>query len=77
MLKPDIEAVIRDRSFRIGDTVYVENFSHGPKWLAGTVEEIRGPLTYMVKLTDDKIVRRHVDMCQIRTCTELYRMRLL
>ena len=47
------------------------NFGHGSKWLAGIIEEIRGPLTYMVKLSDGRLVRRHVDHIRNRTSTEL------
>ena len=53
LLKPNIENTIqgqqiqqqlnhdihsKDRKFQINDTVFVENFGHGSKWLAGTIE---------------------------------------
>ena len=50
--------------------MFVENFGHGSKWLEGTIEEIKGPLTYMVKLSDGKLVKRHVDHIRNRTSTE-------
>ena len=55
LLKPDMDTTMsnqqihqqinydtyaRDRQFQIGDNVFVENFSHGPKWLAGTVKQV-------------------------------------
>ena len=46
-LNHDLHA--KDQQFQIGDNVLVENFSHGPKWLASTVKEIQGPLTYMIE----------------------------
>ena len=82
LLKPDMDTTVlnrqihqqlnhdahaRNRQFQIGDNV-VENFSYGPKWLAGTVKQVRRPLTYMVKLLDDRIVQRHVDHIRIQTC---------
>ena len=72
LLKPDIGATVQnrqiqqqlnhdvhseDRKFQISDTVFVENFGHGSKWLAGIIEEIQGPLTYMVKLSDGRLVK--------------------
>ena len=30
----------KDRKFHINETVFVENFGHESKWLAGTIEEI-------------------------------------
>ena len=62
----------KDRKFQIKDTVFVENFSHGSKWLAGTIEEIRGPLMYMVRLPDGRVLKRHVDHIRNRTSMEPY-----
>jgi len=50
--------------------VFVENFGQGSKWLAGIIDEVRGPLTYMVKLSDGRLVRCHVDYIRNRTSTE-------
>ena len=55
----------RQRSF--GDTVYVRNFSTGLKWLPGVITAIRGPLSYLVTLLDDRVVHRHVDHIRERT----------
>ena len=85
LLKPDIGATVQNqqiqqqlnhdvhskgRKFQISDIVFVENFGHGSKWLAGIIEEIRGPLTYMVKLSDGRLVKRHVDHIRNQTSTE-------
>ena len=84
LLKPDIGATIqeqqfqqlnhdvhsKDREFQIDDAVFVENFGQGSKWLARIIDEVRGPLTYMVKLSDGRLVKRHVDHIRNRTSTK-------
>ena len=45
----------------------MRNFSSGPTWLPGTVIATRGPLSFEVKLTDDRVVRRHIDHVRSRT----------
>jgi len=50
--------------------VFVKNFSQGSKWLAGIIDEVKGSLTYMVKLSDERLVRCHVDHIRNRTSTE-------
>ena len=85
LVKPDIGATIqerqfqqqrnhdvrsKDREFQIDDTVFFENFGQGSKWLAGNIDEVRGPLTYMVKLSDGRLVKRHVDHIRNRTSTK-------
>ena len=50
------------RNLNIGDKVYVRNLPNSdPKWLAGTVTKVTGPLSYHVELLDGTIVRKHVD----------------
>uniref|UniRef100_A0A3B1KG74 Integrase catalytic domain-containing protein n=1 Tax=Astyanax mexicanus TaxID=7994 RepID=A0A3B1KG74_ASTMX len=49
------------REFEQGVVVMTRNFSHGPKWIRGLIEEVTGPVSYKVRLGDGKIVRRHVD----------------
>ena len=41
--------------------VPLRNFSAGPEWIVGTIANSRGPVSYIVKLTDGRHVRRHVD----------------
>ena len=55
------------RTFVPGNNVFVRNFGRGTKWLAGVVTEVRGPLSYHVTLSDDRIVRRHVDHIRSRS----------
>lgn len=57
----------KPRSFEVDDPVFVKDFPSGKKWLTGTVSEVKGPLTYLVTLSDGRIVRRHVDHIRSRT----------
>ena len=50
------------RQFTENDKVYVQDFTtRKPKWIPGTVVQVTGPLSYMIKLQDGATVRRHVD----------------
>jgi hypothetical protein len=49
------------RTFTVGQTVNVKNFARGSKWLPGVVVQVTGPLSYMVKLQDGRVIKRHVD----------------
>ena len=49
------------RSFKIGDFVYAQNFNGIPKWIAGSVVSVSGPLSYVIALPDGTQWRRHVD----------------
>ena len=57
----------KDRSFEVDDPVFFKDFTSGKGWLTGTVTEVKGPLTYLVTLSDGRIVRRHVDHIRFRT----------
>ena len=37
-----------------------------PKWISCKIAEVTGPLSYVVELTDGKIMRRHVDSIKRR-----------
>ena len=55
------------RSFRIDAPVLVKNFnSTGKKWLCGHIIKSVGPLSYLIKLSDGRIFRHHVD--HLRKC---------
>ena len=51
----------KTQTFVPGDKVYTH--SGGPKlsWVAGTINEVTGPVSYVVHLNDGRSVRRHVD----------------
>ena len=56
--KRDHDKTFKQRTFTVVDNVLVRNFGSGPKWLLGTVTQMRGPVSVQVKLTDG---RRHLD----------------
>ena len=47
------------RVLGIGDRVYVKNFGQGQRWLSGYILRKSGPMSFMVKLCDGRVVRRH------------------
>ena len=50
------------RNFQPDNPVYCRHFSSTkPTWLPAVIKNKTGPLTYELKLTDEKIVRRHID----------------
>ncbi|XP_046373937.2 uncharacterized protein K02A2.6-like [Haliotis rufescens] len=57
----DQSALTKCRAFQVNDSVWVKNFASGPKWISGQVDSVTGPLSYIIKLTDGRLVRRHVD----------------
>ena len=57
----------KPRSFAVGDTVYTRNYAQGPKWLPGTVVEIEGLVLLHIKLSDGRILRRHIDQVRPRS----------
>ncbi len=48
------------REFVISSRVYVRDVL-AKKWLSGTVEKRLGPVTYIVRLQDNRLWKRHVD----------------
>lgn len=55
------------RVFAPEDKVLVKNFrGTEPKWLAGTVIQRDGQLSYLVRLANQVVVRRHVDHIRAR-----------
>ena len=57
----------RDRTFEVGDTVFVKNFGSGQTWLPGQIQEIQGPVSYSVVLSDGRSCKRHIDHLRKRT----------
>ena len=49
------------REFQPGQMVWVRKWRAGPKWVRGRVVHRRGPVTYLVKVKDGELWRRHVD----------------
>ena len=76
LLKPDVSTHVKDkqqaqrgnhevhpkeRRFEVGDPVFVKEFPSGKHWLPGVISSVEGPQSYHVTLTDNRVVRRHVD----------------
>ena len=59
--KRDHDKSVKQRTFTVGDNVLVLNFGSGPKWLLGTVTQMRGPVSVQVQLTGGPSVHRHLD----------------
>ena len=78
LLKPDVSSSLRKaadkmistrpggkaRGFEVGDRVIARSFSGGEKWVAGTVAEKTGPVSYKVKINGGQL-RRHVDQMKL------------
>lgn len=60
---------VRDREFVTGDLVYAQNFAGAPKWIPGTIDEITGPCSYRVLLSDGRMWRCHIDQLRRRGAT--------
>ena len=59
---------LKDRTFQEGDEVYAEDFSaRTEKWVPGVVHKVTGPLSYHIRLSDGRIIRRHVDSVRTRS----------
>ena len=62
-----------ERHLKPDDCVYMRNFSSNSnqKWLAGIILKRRGPVSYVVKLTDGRTFHRHQDHVRLRHDTGL------
>ena len=49
--------------------MFVKNPSSGSPWLSGHIIQIRGSVSYTVKLSDGHIMRKHIDQIRERTVT--------
>ena len=50
-----------ERSFMAGDSVWAMNFLGQPKWVAAVIENRLGPLTFALRLQDNRVWKRHQD----------------
>ena len=60
------------KTFQKVEKVYARNFgtSSGQKWLPAVIEEVTGPVSFMCKLQDSCVVRRHLDHLRPRAVSE-------
>ena len=49
------------------DQVYVRGFGNGPRWIPGTIVKVHGSRSFEIKLSDGRMVRRHLDHIRLRT----------
>lgn len=55
-----------ERTLHIGQSVVARAFSGSSRWLPGVVTRRLGPLTYLIRLTDGTVWRRHLDQLRER-----------
>lgn len=52
---------VAQTQFYCGDSVWALNMAGTPKWLPGVLEDRTGPVSFTVRLTDNRLWRRHSD----------------
>ena len=51
--------------------------NHGtPTWLTANIQQITGPASILVKLSDERILHKHVDDVNVRTTPDLHEAHL-
>ena len=60
----------------MGTAVYVFNNHRTPKWLPGTIKQITGPASVLVKLYDGRTFRRHIDNINVRSTQDIHDVNL-
>ena len=55
------DSLSRQMYFSKGETVYAQNFGTGQKWMPAVVQEVTGPVSFLVKLQDGRLIRRYQD----------------
>ena len=67
-LTHDKSSVTHD--FQEGEEVYAKNFSaYGPRWLAGHITKLTGPVSVEIQLEDHSQIRRHFDQIRKKSIT--------
>lgn len=56
--------------FYLADAVNVMNFQGKPNWMSGVLEEQLAPVTFLVRLEDGRVGKRHVDHICVNTPTD-------
>ena len=51
----------KGREWHVGQSVMARNLRPSPNWIPGVIIERAGPLSYVIKIEDKQIWRRHVD----------------
>ena len=86
LLQPDLGNIVRQQQakqkqnhdahskqtgFEVITSVYVFNNHGTPKWLPGTIKQITGPASVLVKLSDGCTFHRHIDDINVRLTQRL------
>ena len=53
------------------EPVFVRNYAKGPKWTAGVIESVSGPVSYVVKLLNGLVWRHQLDQIRPRKSISL------
>lgn len=53
-------------NFKMGDEVYIRNYSYGPKWLLAVIKNCTGPVSYSVAIGNGQNLHHHVDQIRAR-----------
>ena len=55
------------RNLQVGQRVWVRNYRSGPRWIPGIVEEVKGPVSYIVRILEtDELWHRHLNQIRER-----------
>ncbi|KAL1416669.1 hypothetical protein MTO96_027650 [Rhipicephalus appendiculatus] len=47
------------KGYDIGDSVYARSFAAGPRWKLAEVVKVKGPVSYLVRMTNGDVHHRH------------------
>ena len=70
--KQNHNAHSKQRDFEVGTTVYIFNNNVTPKWLPGTIKQITGLASVLVKLSDGCTFCRHIDNINVRLTQDFH-----
>ena len=57
----------KERSLDIGDDVFVRNYHGGDRWIPGVIQKKTGPVSLLVRLSDGRERRCHLDQVRKRS----------
>lgn len=55
----------KQRRFAPKGLVFIRNIGNGPTWIAGTIMQNRGPLSFLVQLEGGWMVHHHIDHVRV------------
>ena len=74
--KQNHDAHSKQRGFEVGTTVYVFNNHGTSKWLPGTIKQINGPASVLVKLSDGRTFHWYIDDINVRSTQDFHDVNL-